>query len=138
MTDNMTVGQRSFTMSRIRSSKNASTELRFIRILRRAQATGWRRGVKLEGKPDFVFARQRLAIFVDGCFWHGCPQHYAPPKSNLSYWSKKIDGNRKRDRRVCRRLRSAGWRVFRFWEHDVKKAPEKCVRRLRSALRRRT
>ena len=134
MTDNMTVRQRSYTMSRIRSSRNASTELGFIKILRTARAVGWRRNVPLEGRPDFVFVAQRLAIFVDGCFWHGCPKHYALPKSNLSYWNQKIARNQARDRRVGRRLRRAGWRVFRFWEHDVKKNPDKCVQRVRSAL----
>ena len=90
--------------------------------------------MRIEGRPDFVFARERVAIFVDGCVWHGCPKHYAHPKSNIEYWSEKIAGNRRRDRRVGRRLRKAGWRVFRFWEHDVKKAPERCARRLRTAL----
>ena len=133
MSDNMTIRQRSYTMSKIRSAGNESTELRFVRILRRAKVTGWRRGVPLPGRPDFVFAGRKIAVFIDGCFWHGCPRHYSPPKSNIEYWSAKIQGNRKRDQRVRRRLRRSGWSVLTFWEHSVKQTPDTCARRIQKA-----
>jgi DNA mismatch endonuclease, patch repair protein len=69
-------------------------------------------------RPDIVFSRLRIAVFVDGCFWHGCPEHGAPPKSNTSYWIPKIAATRDRDRRADRLLAEEGWRVVRIWEHE--------------------
>jgi DNA mismatch endonuclease (patch repair protein) len=70
-------------------------------------------------RPDFVFPRERVAVFVDGCFWHGCPKHFRMPVGNRSCWRKKMSGNRARDRLVNRRLRASGWRVVRIWEHEL-------------------
>ena len=67
---------------------------------------------------DLVFRRAKVAVFVDGCFWHGCPKHHAPPKTNAGYWATKIDGNRVRDRHTTALLRAAGWIVLRFWSHE--------------------
>ena len=67
---------------------------------------------------DIVFTRRKVAVFLDGCFWHGCPEHYVPPKTNPVYWSEKIDGNVRRDRDTDRKLSEAGWTVLRFWEHE--------------------
>jgi DNA mismatch endonuclease (patch repair protein) len=78
------------------------------------------RHLNLPGKPDFIFRSERLAIFLDGCFWHGCPRCYRPPQDNRSYWKKKLIGNRRRDRRRSRELRLLGWRVLRIWEHTLK------------------
>jgi DNA mismatch endonuclease, patch repair protein len=69
-------------------------------------------------RPDVVFTRCRLAVFLDGCFWHGCPVHGAPPRSNLSYWLPKIAATRARDARADQLLQEAGWTVVRIWEHD--------------------
>ena len=69
-------------------------------------------------RPDVVFTRARVAVFMDGCYWHGCPKHHQPSKSNVSYWRAKIALNRERDRRNDRLLVGAGWIVLRFWEHD--------------------
>lgn len=69
-------------------------------------------------RPDIVFPRARLAVFVDGCFWHGCPQHGHVPRRNLEYWTPKLQRNRMRDSRTSELLRDAGWTVMRFWEHD--------------------
>ena len=91
MTDNLTVEQRSFNMSRVRSAGNASTEQYLLRLLKRQKLCGWRRNSGLIGRPDFVFHRSRVAVFVDGCFWHGCPKCALHSKSNLLYWSVKID-----------------------------------------------
>jgi DNA mismatch endonuclease, patch repair protein len=68
-------------------------------------------------RADIVFPRQRVAVFVDGCFWHGCPEHGTWPKTNASWWRKKIETNRRRDRDTDHRLRTAGWTVLRFWAH---------------------
>jgi len=107
-------------MGLIRSSGNQSTEVRLARLFRAARISGWRRHYKLHGQPDFVFPKRRLAIFVDGCFWHGCPQHQHLPKSNVAYWAKKIAGNCTRDKKARIELREKGWRVLRIWEHELK------------------
>lgn len=89
------------------------------RDLPRVWLTGWRRNQPLLGKPDFTFRRERVAVFVDGCFWHGCPKCYRRPSSNRKYWDAKIDANRKRDRYVSRELRKLGWKVVRIWQHQL-------------------
>ena len=73
----------------------------------------------LPGTPDFVFRKERFAIFIDSCFWHGCKHHHRKPKSNAAYWDPKIEGNRKRDRSRMRSLKNMGWHVERIWEHEV-------------------
>jgi DNA mismatch endonuclease (patch repair protein) len=109
---------RSRVMSKIRSQGNKSTELRLIKLMRLKRIKGWRRNYPLLGKPDFVFPNQRIAIFVDGCFWHGCTRCYIQPKTNEEYWVTKRITNRKRDRLVNRTLKKQGWYVFRVWEHE--------------------
>ena len=74
----------------------------------------------LPGSPDFVLERLDTAIFVHGCYWHGCPAHYRSPKSNVVFWRKKLNANRKRDARCARALRRAGWSVLTIWEHDTR------------------
>jgi DNA mismatch endonuclease, patch repair protein len=118
MADVFTKEKRSEVMSRIRSGKNRDTELRMISIFRQLHITGWRRNSGVFGKPDFVFTRQRLAVFVDGCFWHrhnGCKFSYTP-KSRQEFWLPKFERNIARDQLVIRTLRSQGWRVIRIWE----------------------
>ena len=86
-------------------------------------------------RPDFVFPKLRLAVFVDGCFWHGCPRHFTRPKSRQAFWDAKILGNKQRDRLVNRTLRKAGWRVLRIWEHELRRREERrLVRRLEENL----
>ena len=118
--DTVNKEERSRIMSRVRSSGNKSTELAFIRILRQNSIKGWRRHYKLTGNPDFVFPSHKIVVFIDGCFWHGCPEHCRIPSSNRNYWKDKICRNEKRDRVISRQLRNADWIVFRFWEHDMK------------------
>ena len=110
--------KRSEVMSRIRSSGNKETELALIAFLREAGIVGWRRNVAIYGKPDFVFRQFKLAVFVDGCFWHGCPDHGSKPKNNAAWWARKFEQNRARDRRVQRHLETGGWTVVRVWEHE--------------------
>jgi DNA mismatch endonuclease (patch repair protein) len=108
-------------MARIRSKGNKSTELRFRGLLIRYGLRGWKvQAAEIPGKPDFVFPKQKVAIFVDSCYWHGCRKHVRHPKTKKSYWRAKIFGNIKRDRRVSRLLVSQGWRVLRIWEHDLR------------------
>lgn len=133
MTDMFTRQERSKIMSRIRSQGNAATELRFIEILKAGKITGWRRGSNLEGRPDFVFRAAKIAVFIDGDFWHGNPQGFRLPRSNLGYWRKKIASNQARDRAVNRRLRSKGWRVLRFWQSRLADQPA-VLRKLRTSL----
>jgi len=202
MADILAPKQRSALMAHIRSTGNASTELKLVALLRAAGIRGWRRGVRLplprqneEGRvqkaddggrttegggrraedrkgspqrtrrarsgnrksrgsssvisvnsagrigrqpsvvgrlltvrPDFVFRRERLVVFVDGCFWHGCPIHFTRPKSRRVFWDAKIAANRARDRRLDRALRAAGWRVLHVWEHAL--APREIARTL--------
>jgi len=106
-------------MSRIRSQGNYTTELRFLRLMRRYNIAGWRRRTKLPGRPDFVFTKHKVAVFIDGDFWHGNPRRFRLPKSNCDYWQDKIMGNRKRDRQINKELKRLGWRVIRFWESSL-------------------
>ncbi len=86
-------------------------------------------------RPDFVFPKLRLAVFVDGCFWHGCPKHETKPRNNAAFWRKKFAANTARDRLVTRTLRSANWRVLRLWEHELaRKHQARLLRRIRRAL----
>ncbi|HZQ46627.1 MAG TPA: very short patch repair endonuclease [Verrucomicrobiae bacterium] len=112
---------RSRVMAAIRSKGNKATELRLVAILRATGIRGWRRHQPLPGRPDFVFRRERLVIFVDGCFWHGCPRHFRMPKSNREYWERKLGRNIRRDRGNNKSLRKAGWQVLRFWQHSLDK-----------------
>jgi DNA mismatch endonuclease (patch repair protein) len=72
----------------------------------------------LRWTADLVFARRRVAVFVDGCFWHGCPEHFSAPRTNPDYWASKIGGNQDRDARASAELVDEGWQVLRFWEHE--------------------
>lgn len=106
-------------MASVKSSGNQSTEVRFAKLLRSHGLAGWRRNQRLLGNPDFVYRRERVAIFVDGCFWHGCPKCYSPPAANAEFWKQKLAYNRARDRRLRRELRTLGWRVLSVWEHSL-------------------
>jgi DNA mismatch endonuclease (patch repair protein) len=119
MVDMFTKAKRSSIMSGIRSNGNCSTEQRLIAIMKRFKITGWRRRVKLPGKPDFVFRPSRVVVFVDGDFWHGNPRCKRLPKSNIEYWQPKIEGNIARDKANTRALKKLGWHVIRIWESDL-------------------
>lgn len=176
--------KRSLVMARIRPKGNRATELVLARLLRRARITGWRRhapvriakvGTQQRGqakeppgakcarrveivtvRPDFVFTRAKVAIFVDGCFWHGCPKHSPPDRwlrrstmplkadrrggmhvlrTGKSFWRAKLAANKMRDRKVNRALRQAGWFVVRIWEHELRN-PQRCLDRIRRGLAR--
>jgi DNA mismatch endonuclease (patch repair protein) len=161
MSDVFTKAKRSEVMSRIRGRGNKDTELALAKFLRRHRITGWRRQTTLivrssrreeahssirksvrassprllRVKVDFVFRQLRLAVFVDGCFWHACPRHATKPKNNRAFWQQKLGRNKVRDRVVNRALRRAGWRVLRIWEHELaRKLQARLVQRIQRAL----
>ena len=151
MADILTPRQRSERMARVRGRGNRSTEVALARAFRLNGVSGWRRHVRLRlqtagatlaggsrpspfVRPDFVFPTPRIAVFVDGCFWHACPLHGTRPVGNASFWAVKLEANRRRDRLTTASLRRAGWVVVRVWEHDVKKRLDSCVRRVQRAL----
>jgi DNA mismatch endonuclease (patch repair protein) len=119
-TDRLSPSERSRLMSRVRGKGNVRTELAFIQLLRKHRLTGWRRGYPLFGKPDFVFPKYRVAVFVDGEFRLGHPTLYQAPKANISFWEAKLERNRKRDGEVNARLQEKGWHVVRIWQHELK------------------
>lgn len=133
MPDVFTPRKRSEVMSRIRGTGNRDTELALMQLLRRHRITGWRRHVDLPGRPDFTFRSERVAVFVDGCFWHQCPRCSSLPAGNRGFWRRKLLANVTRDRRVNRRLREDGWMVIRIWEHALRR-PWPTIQRLRLAL----
>jgi DNA mismatch endonuclease (patch repair protein) len=107
-------------MRAVKSSHGKSTERSLRARLVAAGVRGWQMHVRdLPGTPDFVFSKARLAIFVDGCFWHGCVVCYRRPHSSQDYWDVKVKMNRRRDARVNRELRRTGWSVRRIWEHEL-------------------
>jgi DNA mismatch endonuclease (patch repair protein) len=161
MADVFTKRKRSEVMSRIRGRGNKDTELALASLLRAHVIRGWRRHLQVriavrgvrnrisskpeaQGtarltftvRPDFVFKEARLALFVDGCFWHGCPKHATKPKNNAAFWEKKLAGNRWRDALVTRTLRRAGWRVLRVWEHEVQSGIRNAERGIPAVVRR--
>jgi DNA mismatch endonuclease (patch repair protein) len=138
MPDIFSKAKRSEVMSRIRSRGNRDTEERLAQLMRAAGVKGWRRQVALwlearaagrgisktrsKVRPDFVFRSSCVAVFVDRCFWHGCPRHCRMPTSNRAFWEGKITGNIARDRRVTRQLRKQGWAVLRIRECALSRA----------------
>jgi len=130
MADVFTKAKRSEVMSRIRGSGNKETELAIIKLFRKNKISGWRRRYPLFGKPDFVFPKYSLAVFVDGCFWHGCPKHSNMPVNNRAFWKKKLASNKARDLRVSRVLRRKRWHVIRIWEHELNKTSGHSIQRI--------
>jgi DNA mismatch endonuclease, patch repair protein len=135
MPDVFTKTKRSDVMSRIRSRGNKDTELALIRIFRAHRISGWRRHQPVFGSPDFIFPKWHIAVFVDGCFWHGCPQHSTIPKNNAAFWREKRAANKARDLLVGRTLSKEGWTVLRIWEHDLRPSHrDQCLKRLRRVI----
>jgi DNA mismatch endonuclease (patch repair protein) len=118
--DTVSPSVRSRIMASVRAAGNKSTECAVVSILRKERITGWRRNYPLFGKPDFVFPHKGIALFIDGCLWHGCPQHCRVPLTNRHYWIGKISRNKARDIRNKKALQTNGWIVFRIWEHEIK------------------
>ncbi|TGN19105.1 very short patch repair endonuclease [Leptospira idonii] len=108
-------------MSRIKGKGNRTTEIALIELFKKHKITGWRRNQKILGKPDFVFPKQKIIIFADGCFWHGHNCRNTISKTNKAFWERKISDNKHRDRKQTSRLRRMGWSVYRIWECQIRK-----------------
>jgi len=135
MADVFSEAQRSAVMSKVRSTGNKSTELRLIKLFRSAGITGWRRNYPVKGKPDFVFTKHRIAIFVDGCFWHGHDCRNTRPDKNSEYWKEKRERNMHRDIEITAAFQRRGWTVVRIWECELKKAKEtETLERVKSTI----
>lgn len=131
--DQFTKEKRSEIMRSVRTQDTAP-EIRLRRALWRA-GLRYRTRTRIENaKPDVAFLRKRVLVFVDGCFWHGCPLHYTKPAENAAFWSAKIEKNRARDARNNQNLESKGWTVLRFWECEVEKELDRVVGRIQHCL----
>jgi len=126
--DVLTPEQRSYCMSKIKG-RDTKPEVSLRKVL---WNLGYRYRIKnrLPGKPDLVFPSFRTVVFIDGCFWHKCPEHFVQPKTRAKFWKNKIDGNIARDQRNNKELESQGWQVVRIWEHEIKESLEKSVSRI--------
>lgn len=113
--------ERSQIMRKVKSTGNKSTELKLIEYFNENHITGWRRHYKVKGHPDFAFLDKRIAIFVDGCFWHGHDCRNTRPDANAEYWQKKRQRNIDHDRMVTLLFEARGWQVIRIWECELKK-----------------
>jgi len=126
--DNVSQSIRSRTMSRIHAT-NTSPEIKLRKAMWAAGIRGWRNNSStILGHPDIVFKRKKVIIFVDGCFWHGCPLCCRIPTSRREYWESKIFKNNARDKKLSEQLEAEGWIVLRFWEHEIKKNIVSCVK----------
>ena len=128
MADVLTAEQRSYCMSQIRG-RDTIPEVSLRKALW-AAGLRYRLNFKLPGKPDIVFPRSRVAVFVDGCFWHACPIHSTRPATNAKFWRKKIESNIRRDKEVNRQLEELGWSVIRIWEHEIRENLDGVVGRI--------
>ena len=113
--------RRSEIMKKVRSRNNKSTELKLIQVFRENSIKGWRRGYPVKGHPDFVFLDKKIAVFVDGCFWHGHDCRNTRPADHAEYWAKKRERNIRHDKEVTAMFEQRGWRVIRIWECELKK-----------------
>lgn len=129
MADTFDKDKRSAIMKSVKSSGNKSTELRLIDFFKANGITGWKRKYPVKGHPDFVFIEKRLAIFVDGCFWHGHDCRNTRPKQNEDYWNKKRIRNMSHDQTVTAMFVKRGWTVIRIWECELKKKNEELLRK---------
>lgn len=118
MVDVLTREQRSYNMSMIRGG-NTAPEIELRKLLSARGLKDYRLHYKLTGKPDIVFPKRKIVIFIDGCFWHRCPKCFKKPATNRKFWLEKIDSNVKRDKLVITELRKKGWKVLRIWEHEI-------------------
>jgi len=120
-------------MSQIRC-KNTGPEIKLRKLLWSNGIRGYRIYYDLSGKPDIVFTRKKLAIFVDGCFWHKCPVCFQEPETRKEFWMKKINFNVERDLKITQQLQDEGWTVLRFWEHEIRKKPDETVKKIIQSL----
>lgn len=129
--DNLTKEQRQKNMQNIRSEGSVA-EQKVMRELKKRKIYFAKHVRKIIGKPDIVFRRKKIAVFVDSDFWHGHPERFIMPKTNREYWEAKISRNIQRDKEVNNELESQGWRVIRLWEYDIKKNFDECIEEILS------
>jgi DNA mismatch endonuclease (patch repair protein) len=127
MTDVLTPEQRKHNMSRIRG-KNTGPEVKLRKLLWSQGIRGYRIHPNIPGKPDIVFTKKKIVIFIDGCFWHKCPVCFQEPETRKEFWMKKIQSNVDRDKKVNEQLKSKGWTIIRIWEHDIRTKPDDAVK----------
>jgi len=134
MTDTVPKEKRSEIMSRIKGS-DTSFEDSFRKAL-------WKRGLRyrknvkgMTGKPDLCFPRDKIVVFLDSCFWHGCKYHCRTPKSNVEYWEGKIERNKKRDKEVTKFYKNNSYKIMRFWEHEVKENFDEILDKIEKAVK---
>jgi DNA mismatch endonuclease, patch repair protein len=133
MTDVLTPEQRTYNMSKIQA-KNTGPELKLRTLIRAEGIRGYRIHYNLPGKPDIVFTKKKIVVFIDGCFWHKCPICFQEPETRKEFWMKKIQSNIDRDKKVNEQLKNDGWSVIRIWEHEIKKEPEEALRKILDLL----
>ena len=121
MADVFSKEQRSQIMQKVKSCGNKSTEIKLIQVFAENGITGWRRNYQVKGHPDFVFPKRKIAVFVDGCFWHGHDCRNTRPSDNQEYWQKKRERNIQHDLEVTELFEKRGWTVIRIWECELKK-----------------
>ena len=126
MVDVLTPAQRKLNMSKIKG-KDTLPEIKIRKLLFSNGIRGYRINYNLPGKPDITIQRKRVAVFIDGCFWHKCPLHFQEPDTRKEFWIKKIDRNVERDKEINRKLEETGWEVIRIWEHQVRENPDLVV-----------
>ncbi len=135
MPDTFSPEFRSEIMRRVRSKDTA--------LERKVRSALHRRGLRfrlypsLPGKPDIAFPGAQVVVFLDSCFWHGCPDHLRIPSSNVEYWNRKIQGNKVRDARTNAAYARTAWKALRFWEHELKDDLERCLRKIERTVQRR-
>lgn len=133
MTDTISAQRRSEVMRAVRSN-DTKIEVLFRKKLW-AKGKRYRKNCRnVIGKPDIAFPGKKIAIFIDSCFWHGCPYHCRMPNSNKSYWIEKIKRNKERDKKVTRQLKKSGWKVLRFWEHSIQRDLSGCLKKVYSVF----
>lgn len=136
MNDIFSPQQRSAVMKAVKSKNTKTTELKMIKVFKDNRIIGWRRTYPLKGKPDFVFPKQRVVIFVDGCFWHGHDCRNVTPKDNADFWNKKRAYNKAHDLEVSNFLELNGWKVLRIWECELKKKNiDQTINKIKNFLR---
>lgn len=136
MADVFDKSKRSDVMRKVRSRNNKSTELKLIDLFKQNNIKGWRRNYKVKGHPDFVFLNKKIAIFVDGCFWHGHDCRNTRPSDNAEYWKKKRERNISHDKQITNLFESRNWTVLRIWECELKKSNQRqTLERILKALK---
>ena len=129
MIDVFSKSQRSYNMSRVKC-RDTKPEIKLRKELHRHGLKGYRTRSNLYGKPDIIFTKYKLAIFVDGCFWHKCPVCFKRPSTRTDFWDKKIEKNTLRDKEVNKKLASDGWKILRFWEHEINKNINNVIKKI--------